>query len=287
MLASEVVASALGFPEGPLALPDGRVAFVEQYCGRVAVAEDGRVATLARTGGSPAGLALGPDGRLYVTLGRGVVGNWMSSDPRTPAILAVAVDSGEVEVVVTQANGKPLRAPNDLCFGPDGALYFTDPADYAPGADVTGWICRAENGAAEILYEVGNTFPNGAAFDAGGALVWVETRTRRVVRASGTGLETLAELEEPATPDGCAFTNDGRLLVATFAAGGITIVDWSEGEARAEELVWSDDVVPTNCAFAGSTLWVTDVGRDWDNAGTPGGRLWRVETTLQGQALAG
>ena len=36
------------------------------------------------------------------------------------------------ETVVTEVDGIALQAPNDLTFGPDGRLYFTDPADYLP-----------------------------------------------------------------------------------------------------------------------------------------------------------
>ena len=74
-------ASGLGFPEGPLVLPDGRIAFVEEYGGCVSVLEDGRVRHLAEVGGNPNGLALGADGRIYVTRGRGAVGSWMSPTP--------------------------------------------------------------------------------------------------------------------------------------------------------------------------------------------------------------
>ena len=29
-------------------------------------------------------------------------------------------------MVATECNGEPFLFPNDLCFGPDGALYLTD-----------------------------------------------------------------------------------------------------------------------------------------------------------------
>ena len=34
---------------------------------------------------------------------------------------------GRVETSCTEVDGIKLQAPNDLSFGPDGRLYFTDP----------------------------------------------------------------------------------------------------------------------------------------------------------------
>ena len=42
------------------------------------------------------------------------------------SIQRVSLD-GRVETVATDVDGVPLRMPNDLAFGPDGRLYFTDP----------------------------------------------------------------------------------------------------------------------------------------------------------------
>src|SRR5687767_7380893 len=94
---AEVIAEGLGFPEGPLVLPDGRLAFVEMYRGRVSVLEDGSVRELAYLGGSPNGLALGADGRIYVARPEGRVGAWMSPDPQPAAIVAVDPSDGSHE----------------------------------------------------------------------------------------------------------------------------------------------------------------------------------------------
>ena len=56
-----------------------------------------------------------------------------------PALLRVTLE-GDVEEVLTACDGEPLLFPNDLCFGPDGALYLTDSGirfeDFAPGGQV-------------------------------------------------------------------------------------------------------------------------------------------------------
>jgi len=282
---AEVVAEGLGFPEGPLVLPDGRLAFVEEYRGCVSVLEDGRVRELAYLGGAPNGLALGPDGRIYVARTAGKVGAWMTEDPQAPAIVAVSLDGGDVEVVATEANGRTLRAPNDLCFGPDGALWFTDPADFDPEGDFGGWVCRLDGGGCTIAHAPGNVFPNGIGFDGAGRLVWAETHSKRLVAAVDGQPTTIADLADDSVPDGFAFTTDGRAVVATLFSGGIDVVDWSSGSAVSDRITWADDVVPTNLAFQGSTLWVTDVTPGWEQTSPFTGRLWRLETDLVGADL--
>jgi gluconolactonase len=278
-------ASGLGFPEGPLLLADGRLAFVQEYGGCVSVLEDGQVRQMAQVGGNPNGLAMGADGRIYVTRGRGVVGSWKSPDPVTPAIVAVDPASGAWEVVTTTANGRPLRAPNDLCFGPDGMLYFTDPDDFVPDGDLRGWICRFGPNGTELVYELGNTFPNGLAFNAEGRLVWMESHTKRVIGAiPDGGWETLVQLGEETTPDGCAYAADGRLVVATLMTGGLDVVEWGPAGPRIERMTWTEGSVITNCCFEGSSIWVTDVREDWGQARDTG-KLWRLETSLTGLPL--
>jgi gluconolactonase len=61
-----ILATGLGFPEGPVAMPDGSVILTEirnNRCSRVA--PDGKVTQFSANGGGPNGLAVGPDGALY------------------------------------------------------------------------------------------------------------------------------------------------------------------------------------------------------------------------------
>ncbi|HVL32805.1 MAG TPA: SMP-30/gluconolactonase/LRE family protein, partial [Actinomycetota bacterium] len=61
------LAGDLGFPEGPVALGGGVIAFTDIRHQRVArYAPDEGVTTLARAGGGPNGLAVGGDGALYL-----------------------------------------------------------------------------------------------------------------------------------------------------------------------------------------------------------------------------
>ena len=49
-----LLASGLGFPEGPVVMPDGRIVFCDGNVGELLVYQGGTVSTFARTGGSPA-----------------------------------------------------------------------------------------------------------------------------------------------------------------------------------------------------------------------------------------
>ena len=62
-----LVTEGLRFPEGPVALPDGRVLLVEIARGTITeVGLDGTQRIVATPGGGPNGAALGPDGALYI-----------------------------------------------------------------------------------------------------------------------------------------------------------------------------------------------------------------------------
>src|SRR5262245_36446336 len=119
------IVDGLEFPEGPVWL-DGVLWFSGITGGRLSgrtpdggVSRGGRVGD---TGGGPNGATAGGDGWIYVPQNGG-----MGRGPRaTRGIQRVAAD-GTVEVVATAVGGYTLDGPNDLAFGDDGRLWFTDP----------------------------------------------------------------------------------------------------------------------------------------------------------------
>lgn len=283
LLAASLMGGSLAFPEGPLVLGPDKVAFVEEYSGSITVCDNGCLSTLAAVGGCPNGLALGPDQRIYFTQNTGGGGWYRCREPRTPGIYALDVPGGLTELVTAEASGKPLRQPNDLCFDPDGVLYFTDPG--AEPAYEPGWICRHFKGTTEIVLDTGPTFPNGIGFDAEGRLLWTETRTQRIMTL-GVGPVLVAQLDKSARPDGFAVCADGTLVVATLFSGGIDVVaPGPDGRRRVTRETWTSGIVATNCAFQGHELWVTDASSHPDEVDTPTGRLWRVTTDLSGLPL--
>lgn len=272
-----VVADGLGYPEGPVVLDDGRLLVADQYGGRIVAVEAIESTTVViEVGSNPNGLAQGCDGRVWVCRGNGRLGAWRYPDPRPPAILAVDLNDYTIEVVLTEVEGIKLRAPNDLCFGPDGTLYFSDPGDFATADRATGIICRYRDGQASIVRSLPGEYPNGVAIDRHGRLSWTESKSGRIMRADADGDEVLATLSGPAVPDGCAWSAEQVLLVATLDSGGIHMIE-PQGTRKVRLLKWGADVCATNVAVDGATLYVTDATRDWQQLTPPKGRVWRLD----------
>ena len=279
---AEIVAKHLGFPEGPVLLPDGRVAFCEQTKSRVSVFDGSSVEPLADTAGSPNGAALGGDGNLYLAQNGGVVGDWNAEVMIVPGIQRAGLN-GAVEDLRNEVGGTPLVAPNDICFGPDGRLYFTDPAHgYDPANRAAdGIICAIDSHGGQVVANRGPVYTNGLGFMPDGRLVWVESYERHVCVIENGKVRTLCQLPENHLPDGFAVAGDGRIFIATFLSHGITMIG-PDGEYLG--LIELDgNALPTNCAFDGDTLYVTDVSGypgDWHE-----GRLWRVQTNAKGMTM--
>jgi len=281
-LSTTILVTDLAWPEGPTVLDDGRVVFVETYRSHLSVYTPGvGVERFAFTGGGPNATALGAAGELYVAQNGGVVGPWRAEETRPPSIQRVD-DSGKVEILITEVEGLALQAPNDLAFGPDGRLYFTDPGRYDPVArpDPGRVFAVGPDGRGEVLEDGPPTYPNGIVVEADGSVVWVESYTGAVKRWRSGKVETLASVNERNTVlYGLAVDSDGNLYVAGAASGGLHILD------PAGSLVGFLEVGanPTNCAFAGDRLYVTDGGHSGESA-TPHliGALWQVEVGSPG-----
>jgi gluconolactonase len=264
----EIVAERLAFPEGPV-WHAGSLYFVEIAGGRVGRFTPGRaVERIADTGGGPNGATLGSDGALYVTQNGG-----MQREGRTTAgILRVSLE-GQVELIAQTVGGLTLEGPNDLAFGPDGRLYFTDPRGSSDPAhnDKAGrlfiWDLQKKRG--ELLLELGPVFPNGIAFDAHGVLYWTESFSRRVMTLRSGKPQIVVQLPERHYPDGFCIDHQGRLYVASTYAHCVTVI---EGHEIVDRYMCGDGM-PTNCCFAGTQLYVTESrhGTLWKfDVGTPG-----------------
>jgi len=235
-----IVADGLGLPEAPLLLPDGSwlVAELDVRVGTVTrIAPDGSKAPVAQTG-RPNGLALGRDGAVWVC------------ESLSPALIRLELD-GSFTRELTEVEGRPLLWPNDLCFGPDGALYVTDSGilvgefliDGAPrpgceSLPVDGFLYRYDPASGEAwLLDEGLRFANGVAFGPDGLLYANETITGNVYRFRlesgrvGGERELFGNVLDPSYtadglrgPDGMAFSADGRLWVTVFGQGDVTVL---------------------------------------------------------------
>ena len=278
-----LLASDLGFPEGPVVMPDGRIVFCDGNIGELlAYSRDGTVGTFARTGGSPWGALLGDDGAIYVTQGGNVPG---SGDTSAVSGIQRVLPDGTVELVCSQVAGHELYGPNDLAFGPDGRLYFTESGseqDYRFDVRSPGRLYAIDSsGNGEMLMERVDTYPNGIAFDAAHRLLWTESAVHRVCRLEEGEPTTFCQLSEDHVPDGMAIASDGRLFVCTTISGGVTVIS-PDGEVL-EEIRLGEHA--TNCIFDGSTLYVTATKTADIEASERTGTFWRVETDASGLAL--
>src|SRR6267378_7462892 len=69
-----IIATGLGFPEGPVWMADGSVILGEISGSKVTrVMPDGTKSEIGKAGGGPNGVATGPDGALYVCNNGGAV----------------------------------------------------------------------------------------------------------------------------------------------------------------------------------------------------------------------
>jgi gluconolactonase len=277
-----LLAPELGFPEGPVVMPDGAIVFVDGNTGELCRWSDGTVTQFAVTGGSPWGAVLGADGAVYVTQGGNVPGSGDTS--AVCGIQRVRAD-GTVEMLASEIAGRVLVAPNDLAFGPDGRLYFTesgtehDPRAHEPAPGAL-YVLDASGGG-EMLLERPDVYPNGIAFDAEGRLYWTESMAHRVCRLDDGHAATFSQLTDGHVPDGMAFAQDGRLFVCTTISGGVTVLS-PDGEIL-EEISLGEHA--TNCIFDSSTLYVTATKVADIHADQRTGTFWRVETDATGLPL--
>jgi gluconolactonase len=277
-----LLASDLGFPEGPVVMPDGAIVLCDGNTGELLRWNDGALGSYATTGGSPWGAVLGTDGAVYLTQGGNVPGSGDLS--AVCGIQRVSAD-GEVELLASEIEGRTLAAPNDLAFGPDGRLYFTESGtEQDPRAEVPspgGLFALDASGGGEHLIERPEVYPNGIAFDAQGRLYWTESMGHRVCRLDDGQATTFSQLSDGHVPDGMAFTEDGRLFVCTTISGGVTVLS-ATGEIL-EEIDLAEHT--TNCIFAGSTLYVTATKVSDLHADQRTGTFWRLETDATGLPL--
>ncbi len=257
---SNVFATHLFFPEGPVALPDGSWLVVEggeRGC-VTRISADGKTRHTVAATGLPNGLAVDSSGFIWV------------AEPKVPSLVRVTMD-GKVEVFLTACNGEPFLYPNDLCFGPDGALYLTDSgitaADFEPGGKVRsdfntcpmdGRVYRIDVRTKRIeKIDSGLRFTNGIAFGPDNDLYVNETITGAVYRyrwkdSCVGSREVFGNVWDESTPqtlrgpDGMAFGADGKLYVAVFGQGDVTVLGT---DGRVVERLRTQGRLPTNVAF--------------------------------------
>ena len=254
-----LLADGLGWPEGPAISADGSVVLVESYRSQLTRWTFAGLDELANVAGAPNSCVYGAAGELYVCQNGGTVGPWRASVMTTAGIQKVGAD-GSVTTIATKIDGVALNGPNDLVFGPDGSLYFTDPGTYRPDDPEPSRIFVIRpSGQAALVYEFATpVFPNGIVAEPDGSIVWDESYTGRVSRLRSDGtLEDLGRLPgSNPVPDGMAIGARGRLYVTDLVGKGLHVL---EPDGTVVGFIECGGA-PTNCAFDGETLYVTDAG---------------------------
>jgi len=301
--AYDIAATGLLFPEGPVTLPDGSIAVCEIARGTISRVDDqGRLSVLAHTGGGPNGMAIGPDGALYVCNNGGFI--WPAAPQPgvglrplhgTPdsytggSIQRVDLQTGAVRTLYTHCDGVRLCGPNDLVFDRGGGFYFTDfGKTRARDRDIGGVYYAHPDGAfiTEVIERIAN--PNGIGLSPDQKTLYVaETETARLWSFAIEAPGVLAHQTSPAPHggklvcgpggyqrfDSLAVEATGNICVATLVAGQITVISPTGTVVRQVPM---PDPHTTNICFAGPelrTAWITQsstgtlIRMTWPEAG--------------------
>lgn len=290
----EIMATGLRFPEGPVELPDGSIAVVEIGAGRIIrISGGGKHEVLAQTGGGPNGMALGPDGALYVCNNGGFSwqqeGEWLrpvglAADYTGGLVQRVDIATGEVTTLYDQCEGRRLSGPNDIVFDDQGGFYFTDTGRVREFQRDHGAVYYGKADGSSIKSVVFPLFaPNGIGLSPDLSTLYVaEMETARlwsyVIAGPGVvhkrpfpsqnGGELVIGLGGFQRLDSLKIAASGNICVSTLVTGCISVIS-PQGELI--DQVWMPEVYPTNLAFVGQglhdavvTLSLTGrVGRLW------------------------
>ena len=281
----ELLAEGLGWAEGPAVLSDGRVCFVETYRSQVSVWERGKgVSRYSYTAGGPNSCVVGTAGDMYVCQNGGTTGPWRADEMVTPSIQVIEKEGSKAQIICSEIEGIKFNGPNDLVFGKNGKLYFTDPGTYRPNDPQPSYLFElSPDGSGRLLAELSPpTFPNGIAIEADGSVVWAESYTGMVRRLNPDNLQITDICKLPGdkpVADGMAVAADGRLFVTTVNGGGIDVINKDGSYDQFLKL----GVIPTNCVFSGADLYMTDAGVLADSSDpSMGGQLWLLRDVTEG-----
>ena len=268
-------AEQLGFPEAPVPLPDGGFLFVEMDPARGCItrfSRDGATRTVVARTGRPNGLALDPEGFVWV------------AETAMRALLKLSLD-GKFEVFANACDGKPFLFLNDVAVAGNGDVYLTDSGieieELAPGGQLNpdwrslrydGRVYRIDRRTRAVqCVDRGLQFTNGIAFGPDGRLYVAETLSGNIYRYDCAGGRVTGRRElfgnvierfDPAElkgPDGMKFGADGNLYACVFGQGDVTVLG---RDGKVLRRIRVEGSMPTNLAFghAGERkIYVTEV----------------------------
>ncbi|WP_430511257.1 SMP-30/gluconolactonase/LRE family protein [Pannonibacter phragmitetus] len=243
------------FLEGPSFDLEGNLWFVDIPFGRILRSDpSGNIRQIAEYEGQPNGLKIHRDGRIFIADFQNGI---MQLDPVT----------GAISHALRDCDTEGFKGCNDLHFGSDGALYFTDQGQTGL-QDPTGRVYRwqPETGALACLMDKVPS-PNGLVLDINEHVLYLAvTRANAVWRLplSASGRVNKAGLfiqfsGGRAGPDGLALTAQNGVVVCQTGMGLVWVHD---ALGRPVAVVRSPrGLGTTNCAFggpSGRTLYITE-----------------------------
>jgi gluconolactonase len=270
-----IVAGGLRFPEGPVAMADGSVILGEIAGGAVTrIARDGGKSILCNAGGGPNGLALGPDGALYLCNNGGneyAQGGFLSTGPsksyRGGSIQRIDPATGAMTVLYDRCGEHKLSAPNDIVFDRQGGFYFTDLGKRYERSRDHGALYYALPDGSNIVELVHPMLsPNGVGLSPDEKTLYVaDTETSRLFAYDILEPGVLRKDPFPAPYggrlvcglpgfqrfDSLAVDAHGNICVATLVSGHITVI---APDGRLVRQVKMPDVYPTNICFGGADM---------------------------------
>jgi len=259
-----ILATGLGFPEGPVAMADGSVILTEirnRRCSRVTL--DGKVTLFSDNGGGPNGLAVGPDGALYCANNGGP-----HPDYKGGSIQRLDPNTGAATLLYAECDGHRLSGPNDLVFDATGGFYFTDFGKRYTRHREHGGIYYARPDGSKITCLIYPFLsPNGCGLSPDGKVLYVaDTASARLyaydIEAPGvlattpayyfhTGRVVGGAPVGPAGFDSLAVLANGNICVGTIDTRKIT--EMSPQGAIVREVAMPS-VYPTNICFGGPDM---------------------------------
>jgi gluconolactonase len=211
----KLVASGLGYAEGPLWLADGRL-IVSDVANDVVFAFDaaGHKSVFRRPSNIANGHALGANGS--------VVEAEAGDKTRHPLIARIAAN-GSVAVLADKFRGKHFNEPNDLIVKRDGTIWFTDPSfDLDPSAIGFYGVYRVDpkTKAVSLLTKLLRS-PNGIAFSPDEKTLYVsDTATNEIASFPVKANQTLGRprLEFGEGCDGLGVDEHGNIWATTCSS---------------------------------------------------------------------
>lgn len=298
----EIITDGLLLPEGPVPLNDGDVLVMEVLRGCIRrVRPNGQSLIVAETGGGPNGGAIGPDGRLYVCNNGGVI-----ATPDTDGVLRtqglsipggvgridrINLANGRVETVLTEIQGQPLRAPNDLVFDSSGGFWFTDMGKAHPTVQERGAVIYVAPDGQAVRIVAGLNGCNGIGLSPREDILYVsETFSGEVLAfdlagpgqvrpAPGTahGGRSIGRAGPGVHIDSLKVDGEGKVLVSSIGPGGFLTFAPTGEPPQFKAL---PDPLVTSLAFGGPDLRTVYATLAWT------GRLARMHWPVAGKPPA-